>query len=102
MTNTYFKVFGQRAAAHGKFILVMVLDEDCIAPNLPEQFEMQAIKIPATIYTGTYPQIKLNTDTITPTPEHKGAGINGVITSMDWYCVKREIGDPMKISTNNP
>ena len=55
--------------------------------------------MPATIYTGTFPQIKINTDTIVDkTEEFKGLGIVGIITEAEWY-IKNDIKeDVMGIS----
>jgi len=45
------------------------------------------------IYTGTYPQIKLNPETMKDRSDLKGIGIAGIIIQEDWYCVKRDSND---------
>lgn len=98
METKYFKLFGQKT--EGKLILVAVVDEDFLGKDIPNQFECQSMKLPATIYTGTYPTLKVNTDTIKDVgAEMKGMGIDGVITTMDWYCVTRTQMDTFGIST---
>lgn len=88
MADTYFKVFGQKTA--GKLILVTVVDEDFLG-NVPNQFELQGFMPQANIYTGTYPTLKLNTNTIKDVTERfTGIGIAGILTDNEWYCVKRE------------
>lgn len=61
MQNTYFKLIGQKTA--GKLVLIAVVDENLFG-DVPSIFELQAIKLVPTIYSGTYPTIKLNMDTI--------------------------------------
>jgi hypothetical protein len=86
METTYFKMIGQKSV-DGKMILVAVVPDDMLGDDLPSIFEVQAFKIPATIYTGTYPQIKINTDTIKDrTEDLAGSGINGILTEAEWYC----------------
>lgn len=84
MENVYFKMIGQKAP-NGKMVLIAVVDDD-IFGNVPSIFETQCLKLPATIYTGTYPQLKVNTDTIKDrTKELTGLGIDGIITNEEWY-----------------
>ncbi len=100
MQSTYFKLIGQKTA-DGKMILVAVVDENMLGENLPAIFEVQAFKMPATIYTGTYPQIKINTDTIKDrTEELKGNGIDGIITKEKWYSKTNEEKDIYGIGLN--
>ncbi len=98
MKTTYFKFIAQKTA-EGKTILVAVIPDDMLGKDLPLIISGQAFLMPATIYTGTYPQIKINTDTIEDrTEELKGMGIAGIITSEQWY-IKNDIKeDVMGIS----
>lgn len=98
METTYFKVFGQKSS-NNKIILVAVVDDDFLGEEVPEQFELQGIKTPQTIYTGTYPTLRLNTSQIKDVHEQfRGSGISGVLTENDWYCVKRKDQDIFGIS----
>jgi hypothetical protein len=99
MKTTYFKIIGQKTG--GKLILVAAVPEDLIG-EIPEIFEIQALLAPKTIFSGTYPTIRLNTDTIEDkTEEHRGKGIDGIITSAEWYIAVNETEDPLKISLEN-
>ena len=98
MKTTYFKFIAQKTA-EGKTILVAVIPDDMLGKNLPSIYEGQAFLMPATIYTGTYPQIKINSDTIVDrTEELKGLGIAGIITSEQWYIKNDVKEDVMGIS----
>jgi hypothetical protein len=98
MKTTYFKFIAQKTA-EGITILVAVIPDDMLGKDLPSIYEGQAFLMPATIYTGTYPQIKINTDTIVDkTEKFKGFGITGIITEAEWY-IKNDIKeDVMGIS----
>jgi hypothetical protein len=98
MKTTYFKFIAQKTA-EGKTILVAVIPDDMLGKNLPSIISGQAFLMPATIYTGTYPQIKINTDTIEDrTEELKGMGIAGIITEEMWYIKNDVKEDVMGIS----
>lgn len=84
MKNTYFKLIGQKAP-NGKMVLIAVVDENLLGENLPAIFEVQAFKMAPTIYTGTYPQIKINSETIKNREDLKGLGIAGILTEEPWY-----------------
>lgn len=84
MINSYFKMIGQKTVG-GKMILVAVVDEKFLG-EVPMIFEVQAFKMAPTIYTGTYPQIKVNIETLVDkTEELKGTGIAGILTQESWY-----------------
>lgn len=85
MQNIYFNAVVQKTL-EGKSILVAVIPDDMLGKDMPLIAEIQCFKMPATIYTGTYPQIKVNTDTITDVTERfKGMGIDGILTQNEWY-----------------
>ena len=89
MTTIYFKFMAQRTA-EGKTVLFAVIPDNMLGENLPDIVEGQAFLMPATIYTGTYPQIKINVDTIKDrTEDLKGQGVAGILTSEEWY-IKRD------------
>lgn len=98
MTTSYFKVIGQKMG-NGKVLIMAVMDEKSIDNDLPSIFELQAMVLPKTIYTGTYPSIKFNTSTVKDvTEEFKGSGANGIITTAEWYNQDDISDDPMGIS----
>lgn len=98
MKTTYFKFIAQKTAV-GKTILVAVIPDDMLGKNLPSIIEGQAFLMPSTIYTGTYPQIKINTDTIIDkTDELKGLGIIGILMESEWYITNDIKEDMMGIS----
>lgn len=83
----YIKTIGQRTTST-KLVLVTVIEvNDLGEPTLiPDQFEMQSIVMDKSIYTGTYPTIKHNTDTIVDVGgDNKGMGISGFILNTRWY-----------------
>lgn len=96
MKTTYFKTILQKTTATHT-ILVAVIPNDMIGENLPDLCEMQAFMMPQTIYTGTYPQIKLNTDTVKDRSDLKGDGIAGILTEDIWYTKVVDNEDTMGI-----
>lgn len=97
MKTEYFKAIIQKTA-EGKSILVAVIPDDMLGLALPQIAEVQCFKIPATIYTGTYPQIKVNTDTVKEREDLKGMGIAGIVTTEGWYNKTIESEDFLGIS----
>lgn len=79
-------------------IMVAVIPNDMIGENLPNICQVQAFMMPQTIYTGTYPQIKINTDTIEDRSDLIGYGIDGIITEDNWYSKVVEQEDLLGIS----
>jgi hypothetical protein len=90
MENTYFKMIAQKSP-DGKMILVAVVDEDFFNCGvIPSIIEVQCFKQAPNIYTGTYPSIRVNTETITDrTEDLKGKGINGILMDEEWYIKKK-------------
>lgn len=85
MTNLFFKAIFQKTA-EGKTIMVAVVPDDFICHGLPVIFEIQAVKVAPTIYTGTYPTIRLLPETIKDrTEDLKGLGIDGILTQPEWF-----------------
>ena len=98
MKNTFFKTIGYKVG-YGKMILLSVVDEnfmDC--GDIPSIFEVQSIKQAPTIYTGTYPTIKINLETLKERKDLKGMGAAGILTEEQWYCAEREEKDYLGIS----
>jgi len=98
MKTIYFKFIAQKTA-EGKTILVAVIPDDMLGEDLPTIIEGQAFLMPSTIYTGPYPQIKINSETIVDrTKELSGLGIAGIITSEQWYIKSDTKKDMLGIS----
>lgn len=97
MKQTYLKFIAQKTTENHT-ILVTVIPNEMLGKDLPGIYELQGFKMPSTIYTGTYPQLKLNTDTIKERDDLKGLGISGILTSEEFYCQEQIINDPMGIS----
>lgn len=98
MENTYFKLIGQKVGS-GKMILVAIVDDtfmDC--GEVPSIFEVQGFKQAPTIYSGTYPNIRINLETLQERNDLKGSGIARILASEQWYCVAREEKDLFGIS----
>jgi hypothetical protein len=101
MKTTYFKFIAQKT--ENATILVAVIPNDMLGKDMPLICEGQAFLMPPTIYTGTYPQIKINSDTIVDkTEELKGLGIAGIITQAEWYIKTDTEQDFMGISLEQP
>lgn len=97
MKTTHIKFIAQQTTEEHT-ILVTVIPNDMLGKNLPNIYELDGFKMPATIYTGTYPQLKLNTDTIKERPDLKGLGIAGIITGENWYIQEESQTDYLGIS----
>lgn len=100
MKTTYFKFIAQKTTEN-ETIFVAVIPNDMLGDNLPTIIEGQAFKMPSTIYTGTYPQIKINTDTIKERKDLIGMGIAGILTSEEWYNKTNTKEDVLGISLDN-
>ena len=90
MKNEYFNMICQKAPG-GKMIMMAVVPDDLLCEGLPSIFEVQAIRLVPTIYTGTYPRIKINMETIKDRTDYlKGTRIAGIATGENWYNVSKE------------
>lgn len=95
MKAIYFKAVIQRITETHS-VLVAVIPNEMLG-DLPTICEMEALKMPATIYTGTYPQIKLNTDTLKERKDLMGLGIDGIILQPIWFDKRKESKDILGI-----
>lgn len=90
MKNEYFKMICQKAPG-GKMIMMAVVPDDLLGEELPSIFEVNAIRTVPTIYSGTYPTIKVLSDTIKDrTEDLKGVGVSGIITGPNWFNASEE------------
>ncbi|MDV3768129.1 hypothetical protein CMU26_01045 [Elizabethkingia anophelis] len=70
-----------------------------LGDDLPIIAEFQAFKMPSTIYTGTYPTIKINSDTMKDRSDLIGMGIEGIIRGYnEWYTKTETDKDLLGIS----
>lgn len=101
MESIYFKCVVQKTL-EGKSVLMAVIPDDMLGKDLPLIFEVQAFKMPSTIYTGTYPTIKINSETIIDrTEDLKGLGVAGILTQENWYNQTKKENDIFGISLTN-
>lgn len=97
MKNEYFNMICQKAPG-GKMVLMAVVPDDLLGEGLPPIFEVQAVKLVPTIYTGTYPTIKVISETIKERSDLKGAGVAGIATGENWYNTSKEDKDILGIN----
>lgn len=91
LKTTKFQAFGQKVAGvDNKVILCIVLPTDSLNENLPDLFTFEGFLMPQTIYTGTYPQIKMNMDSVVARNDLSGVGIAGIITNEGVFAVEAE------------
>lgn len=89
MKNEYFNMICQKST-EGKMIIMAVVPDNLLGEGLPSIFEVQAVKLVPTIYTGTYPTIKVISETIKDRSDLQGEGINGIVSGKNWYNVSKE------------
>lgn len=98
MKNEYFNVICQKAS-DGKMVMIAVVPEDLLGSDLPSIFQVQAVRTVPTIYTGTYPTIRIISDTIQDrTEDLKGQGVAGIVTGKNWYNTSQEDKNPYGIN----
>lgn len=81
MKNEYFNMICQKST-EGKMIIMAVVPDNLLGEGLPSIFEVQAVKLVPTIYTGTYPTIKVISETIKDRSDLQGEGINGIVSGV--------------------
>lgn len=89
MKNEYFNMIGQKAPG-GKMILMAVVPDDLLGIEVPNIFQVQAVRTVSTIYTGTYPTIRIVIDKLEEREDLTGEGIEGIATGENWYNVSQE------------
>jgi hypothetical protein len=87
MDSHIFRMYGQRSS-DGKMVLTMVVDEEEFfgSDSLPNQFFVTGVRVAPTIYTGTYPTIKMDMGTVEDASHLAGQGIAGILTDCNWAC----------------
>ena len=90
MKNEYFNMICQKAPG-GKMVMMAVVPDTLLGEGLPSIFEVQAIRLAPTIYTGACPTIKVLSGTIRDrTEDLKGVGVAGIITGQNWFNASEE------------
>lgn len=99
MKTTFVKVIAQKAGgSNGKTILVAVVPDEFLGEGNSDIMEFQAMLPPPTIYTGTYPTLRIMPETgIDRMEDLRGMGIAGIITGESWYNQDQEESDVMGI-----
>ena len=99
MKNEYFNMIGQKAPG-GKMILMAVVPDDLFGIEVPNIFQVQAVRTVPTIYTGTYPTIRVVIDKLKAREDLTGKGIAGIATGENWYNVSQEDKNEYGININ--
>ena len=89
MKNEYFNMIGQKAPG-GKMILMAVVPDDLFGLEVPNIFQVQAVRTVPTIYTGTYPTIRVVIDKLKERKDLTGEGVANICTGANWYNVSQE------------
>lgn len=95
LKTTHFRAFGQLVGGAPNLVFMcFVMDKnDLDLGELPNQFTVDGVKLPPTIYTGTYPQLKLNPETILEREDLKGMGIAGIVTDECVFSYKNQFSE---------
>jgi len=89
MKNEFFNIICQKAT-DGKMIMIAVVPDDLLGEDLPPIFQAQAVRTVPTVFTGTYPTIRIISDTIQERSDLKGQGVAGIVTGENWYNSSQE------------
>lgn len=99
MKNEYFNMIGQKAPGE-KMILMAVVPDDLFGVEVPNIFQVQAVRTVPTIYTGTHPTIQIVIDKLEAREDLTGKGIVGIVTGENWYNVSQEDKNEYGININ--
>ena len=99
MKNEYFNMIGQKAPG-GKMILMAVVPDDLFGIEVPNIFQVQAVRTIPTIYTGTYPTRRVVIDKLEAREDLTGKGIAGIAIGENWYNVSQEDKNEYGININ--
>lgn len=95
MKTVYFKIIARKIG--DKLALMAVVPDDFLDQEITGDVEIEAFKLPPNIYTGTYPNIRINTDTMVSTEKHKGESPDGIFTQPNWAIIEKEENDYLGI-----
>lgn len=99
MKNEYFNMISQKAPG-GKMIIMAVVPDDLFGIEVPNIFQVQAVRTVPTIYTGAYPTIRIVTDKLEARTDLTGKGIASITTVENWYNVSQEDKNEYGININ--
>lgn len=99
MKNEYFNMIGQKAPG-GKMILMAVVPDYLFGVEVPNLFQVQAVRTVPTIYTGIYPTIRIVIDKLEEREDLTGEGIAGIASGVNWYNVSLEDKNEYGININ--
>ena len=99
MKNEFFNMIGQKAPG-GKMILMAVVPDDLFGIEVPNIFQVQAVRTIPIIYTGTYPTIRVVIDKLEAREDLTGKGIAGIAIGENWYNVSQEDKNEYGININ--
>lgn len=99
MRNEFFNMIGQKAPS-GKMILMAVVPDDLFGIEVPNIFQVQAVRTVTTIYTGAYPTIRIVTDKLEERKDLRGEGIASIATGANWYNASQEDKNEYGININ--
>lgn len=98
MQNEYFNMIGQKAPG-GKMILMAVVPDDLFGIDVPNIFQVQAVRTVPTIYTGAYPT-RIVIDKLEERKDLTGKGIASIATGENWYNASQDDKDEYGININ--
>ena len=99
MKNEFFNMIGQKAPG-GKMILMAVVPDDLFGIEVPNIFQVQAVRTIPIIYTGTYPTIRVVIAKLEAREDLTGKGIAGIATGENWYNVSQEDKNEYGVNIN--
>jgi hypothetical protein len=99
MKNEFFNMIGQKAPG-GKMILMAVVPDDLFGIEVPNIFQVQAVRTIPIIYTGTYPTIRVVIDKLEAREDLTGKGIASIATGENWYNVSQEDKNEYGVNIN--
>lgn len=99
MRNEYFNMIGQKAT-NGKMILMAVVPDHLFGIEVPDIFQVQAVRTVPTVFTGTYPTLRIVIDKLEKREDLTGEGIAGIATGENWYNVSQEDKNEYGININ--
>ena len=81
-------------------ILMAVVPDDLFGIEVPNIFQVQAVRTIPIIYTGTYPTIRVVIDKLEAREDLTGKGIAGIATGENWYNVSQEDKNEYGVNIN--
>lgn len=90
MKNEFFNLIGQKSV-NGKMILIAVVPDDLFGVGeMPNIFQCTCVRTVPNVFTGTYPTIRIFTETIKERKDLIGEGVAGIVTGENWFNESQE------------